>query len=239
MRIEGVQEVRGIVRQHPNTAPVFDALGIDYCCEGGLSLEQVCRDHNLALDKVISDLSGALEAEPAEDDRHWMAVPLGALSDLIVARHHRHAKRELPRLAALAAKVHMRHGHLHPELHQLCELVDTMALEMSNHMLKEEQVLFPRVKRMESTDRAAMEPLAQPIRRMLDEHEDTGELLRSIRSLTHNYKLPEDACMSYKALYDGLSAFEAETHWHVHLENNVLFPRALDLEKTANAAAGR
>lgn len=232
MPITPTQEIRDIVRQYPDTVPVFENLGIDYCCGGKATLENACRDHQLALDKVLADLAGALARETESGDGKWEAAPLGELSDHIVERHHKHAKRELPRLSALAAKVHMRHGHVHPELNQLQELVETLASEMSTHMLKEEQVLFPRVKLLEKASPGeSLGSLRQPIQRMLDEHDDTGELLHSIRTLTHDYKLPEDACMSYKALYDGLSAFEAETHWHVHLENNILFPRALEFEK--------
>jgi regulator of cell morphogenesis and NO signaling len=128
----------------------------------------------------------------------------------------------------------MRHGHVHPELNQLQELVETLTSEMSTHMLKEEQVFFPRVKLIKKGE-SSLDSLREPVQRNLEEHSDTGELLESIRTLTHNYKLPEDACMSYKALYDGLSAFERETHWHVYLENSILFPRALESEKVPAA----
>lgn len=236
MAIDITQEVRDIVGEYPNTAPIFETLGIEYCCGGNVSLENACRDHNLALDQVISALAPAIAEEPVFGDSKWAAAPLGQLADHIVERYHGYAKRELPRLAALAAKVHARHGYLHPELNQLHELVDTLGSEMSTHMLKEEQVLFPRLKSMENAAAGdCFASLKQPIQRMLEEHEDTGHLLRSIRFLTHDYKLPEDACMTYRAFYHGLSTFEADTHWHVHLENNVLFPRALELEKRGNS----
>lgn len=233
MPIIPTQEVRDIVRQYPSTVPIFEELGIDYCCGGGKTLENACRDRKLALDKVVSALTGALADGPEFDHGKWQTAPLGQLSDHIVERHHAHAKRELPRLSALAAKVHMRHGHVHPELNQLQELVEALASEMSTHMLKEEQMFFPRVKLLENG--GSLDSLREAVQRNLEEHSDTGELLESIRALTHNYKLPEDACMSYKALYDGLSAFERETHWHVYLENSILFPRALESEKVPAA----
>ena len=160
------------------------------------------------------------------------------LADHIVEQHHAYSKRELPRLSALAAKVHRRHAHLHPELHQILELVETMSSEMCTHMLKEEQVLFPRLKVVEHAAQAGMAPspaffgpLINPIHHMLGDHDDTGHLLKSLRTLTNDCKIPEDACMSYRALYDGLSALERDLHQHIHLENNILFPRALEFER--------
>jgi regulator of cell morphogenesis and NO signaling len=238
MTLDSTQTVREIVRQYPAAVPVFEALGIDYCCGGGKSLEDACERQKVPLSKALKDLGDALVVRPGNDEQHWMTSSLSELSAHIVAQHHARAKRELPRLVALAQKVHLRHGHVHPELHQLCELVEALRSEMSPHMLKEEQVLFPRLSAMEQAARngTALEPaffgaLINPIRHMMSDHDDTGELLRSIRRLTHDYKLPDDACMSYQALYQGLGDLEKDTHLHIHLENNILFPRALEFEK--------
>lgn len=238
MTLDSTQTVRDIVRQYPAAVPVFEALGIDYCCGGTKSLQDACERQKVPLSKALNDLADALVVRPGKDDQHWVTSSLGELAAHVVAQHHSYAKRELPRLGALAAKVHLRHGHVHPELHQLCELVGALRSEMSPHMLKEEQVLFPRLSAMEqaAANGTALEPaffgaLINPIRHMMSDHDDTGELLRSIRRLTHDYKLPEDACMSYQALYQGLSDLEKDTHLHIHLENNILFPRALEFEK--------
>lgn len=238
MALDTTQSVREIVQQHPAAVPVFEAHGIDYCCGGSKSLEDACNKKKVLLNQVLSDLADALVARPAKDDGQWMTSSLTDLTAHIVRQHHALAKRELPRLASLVAKVHTRHGHMYPELNQVHELVETMSSEMSTHMLKEEQVLFPRITTVEqaAVNGSALEPaffgaLINPIRHMMSDHDDTGDLFRSLRELTHNYKLPDDACMSYQSLYQGLIDFEKDTHRHIHLENNILFPRALELEK--------
>ncbi len=238
MNLDTTQTVAEIVRQHPAAVPVFEALGIDYCCGGNRPLEDACAKHNVPLNLVLADLSSALVVQPLENERLWMTSSLTDLSTHIVEYHHAHAKRELPHLAALATKVQFRHGYMHPELHQVRELVDAMSAEISTHMLKEEQVLFPRLKVVEEAAQAGVTPppaffgaLINPIRHMMSDHDDTGELLKSLRTVTKGYKLPEEACMSYQALYRGLEMLEKDLHQHIHLENNILFPRALEFEK--------
>lgn len=238
MNLDKNQTVGEIVRQHAAAVSVFEALGIDYCCGGNKSLEDACAKENVSLNLLLSDLSSALVTRPAEDERHWMTSSLAELSAYIVGQHHTYAKRELPRLAALAAKVQTRHGKVRPELHKVRELVDAMSSEMCTHMLKEEQVLFPRLKVVEEAAHAGVAPppaffgaLINPIRHMLSDHDDTGVLLKSLRSLTQGYRLPEGACMNYQALYQGLEELEKDVHQHIHLENNILFPRALEFEK--------
>src|SRR6185312_8456681 len=185
MALDSTQSVREIVQQHPAAVPVFEAHGIDYCCGGSKSLEDACGGGKIPLNQVLSELADALVARPAEDDGQWMTSSLGELAAHIVERHHAQAKRELPRLAELAAKVHVRHGHMYPELNQLHELVDSINSEMITHMLKEEQVLFPRLLAMEQAANSGttLEPaffgaLINPIRHMMSDHDDTGELLR-------------------------------------------------------------
>lgn len=238
MNLDTTQTIGEIVRQYPATVPVFEALGIDYCCGGRKSLEEACAKGNVSLNLVLSDLASALVACPAPDEQHWMTSSLAELSAYIVEKHHAYAKRELPRLATLGAKVQARHGQRHPELDKVRELVDAMDSETCTHMLKEEQVLFPRLKIVEEAAHAGVAPppaffgaLINPIRHMLSDHDDTGVLLKSLRNVTRDYTLPEGACMSYQALYHGLEAIEKDLHQHIHLENNILFPRALELEK--------
>jgi regulator of cell morphogenesis and NO signaling len=238
MDFDGTQTVAEIARQYPATVPVFEAFGIDYCCGGNRPLEVACARHDVSLNLVLSDLSSALVTRPGEDERHWITRPLADLSAHIVEQHHAYAKRELPRLAALAAKVEARHGQMYPEMHEIRELVNAMSSEMCTHMLKEEQVLFPRLKLVEeAADSGVAAPpaffgaLINPIRHMMNDHDDTGQLLKSLRNLTHDYSLPEHACMSFQALYHGLEALEKDLHQHIHLENNILFPRALEVEQ--------
>lgn len=239
MTLEATQTVREVVQQHPAAVPVLEELGIDYCCGGGKTLEDACSAKNVPLNELLSQLENALATRPTSEDRRWMTSSLTELAEYIVEQHHAYAKKELPRLLALASKVHLRHGHAHPELNRVRELVEALSNEVGSHLLKEEQILFPRLKTIEDAADAGIKPppaffgsLFNPIRHMLGDHDDAGELLRSLRSQTHDYTLPDDACMSYKALYQGLSDLERDLHQHIHLENNILFPRALEFEKT-------
>jgi regulator of cell morphogenesis and NO signaling len=238
VNFDGTQTVAEIARQYPGAVAVFEALGIDYCCGGNRPLEQACAKENVSLNLVLSLLSSALVTRPTGDDRHWMICPLTELSAYIVEHHHGYARRELPRLAALAAKVETRHGHMFPEVHQIRELVDAMTSEMLTHMVKEEQALFPRLKMVEAVGQsgptrppASCDALINPIRHMMSDHDDTGQLLKTLRRLTRDYQPPENACLSFQALYGGLEALEKDLRHHIHLENNVLFPRALAFEQ--------
>lgn len=204
MDLNQTQTVAEIAREHPGTVPVFEALGIDYCCGGNRSLEDACVTKNVAVDHVLAELSDALVARPAPEEGHWMTASLAELSTYIVEQHHEFARRELPRLSALAEKVEQRHAHMHPELHQIRELVHSINSEMSVHMLKEEQVLFPRLRVVEEASRAGKQPppaffgaLINPIRHMMSDHDDTGKMLRSIRSLSGDYQIPEDAMRQF------------------------------------------
>jgi regulator of cell morphogenesis and NO signaling len=244
MSLKQTQTVAEIARQYPATVAVFEALGIDYCCGGNKSLRDACAKQNVSVDRVLSELADALAVRPAPGEQHWMTATLADLCSYIVDRHHGFTKRELPRLSALAEKVEQRHAHMHPELHQIRELVHALNSEMSTHMLKEEQVLFPRLKVVEdSAARGTPAPpaffgaLINPIRHMMTDHDDTAELFRSLRNLTHSYHVPEDACASFRALYEGIQALEVDIHQHVHLENNILFPHALEFEKSGPAPA--
>src|SRR5579875_3177654 len=124
MTLDATQTIAEIARQYPGSARVFEALGIDYCCAGNRSLEDACKKENVSVNLVLSDLSSALVTGPNENERHWMTAALPELADYIVDQHHAYSRRELPRLSALAAKVRARHAHMHPELHQICELVE-------------------------------------------------------------------------------------------------------------------
>jgi len=238
MTVETTQTIREIVQQHPAAVPVFEALGIDYCCGGGKSLKDACQSRNILPERVLSDLEQALAAKALEDDRTWQDSSLGELADHIVEKHHAYATRELTRLSALAEKVFLRHGDKHQHLGLLRDLVNSTAAEMTTHMLKEEQVLFPTFKLLEEAASGGaghtpyMSSLRKPIHRLMDDHEDAGELLSSIRELTNNFQPPVGACMSFQALYNGLGELERDLHMHIHLENNILFPRALKFAKS-------
>jgi regulator of cell morphogenesis and NO signaling len=224
--------VRDIAAEHPQSVRVFEAHGIDYCCGGRRRLEEACRAANIAVETVLEEL----HQPPAVDqpDRNWNQASLADLAGHIVEKHHGFVRQESPRLTALAAKVRSKHGSAHPELVTLEEIFNDLAAELEMHMLKEERILFPMIKRLEEASRSAPSSASAfrgvefPIRQMISEHDGAGELLSRIRSETAQFSVPSDACPSFRALYHGLEEFERDLHRHIHLENNILFPRAME-----------
>jgi len=231
INVDSQTTVRDIVLENPQAAQVFESFGIDYCCGGKRPLEQACRQANVTVDTVLEVLRRPA-AEEISDDR-WNTASLGELADHIAGAHHAFVREQSPRLTALAQKVRARHGTSHPELSRIEEVFGELASELVLHMLKEEQVLFPTIKRLETT-RSTGEGMGFcgiefPIQRMMAEHDDAAEALSAIRSLTSAFQPPAEACASFRALYQGLADFERDLHRHTHLENNILFPRALEM----------
>jgi regulator of cell morphogenesis and NO signaling len=223
--------------EQPGAVRVFERFGIDYCCGGRKPLQQACAELQLSTEQVLEKLQEANGLAAPEDLTVWQKAPLSKLIQYIVRKHHTFVRQELPRLRTLAAKVRSRHGAGHPELLEIETLFGELANELSTHMLKEEQVLFPFIARMEHVATAGLQPerpffgtVQNPIRTMIQEHENAGELLASIRRLSADFQPPAGACPSYIGLYHGLAEFERDLHMHVHLENNILFPRAQELE---------
>ncbi|MCG3160771.1 MAG: Iron-sulfur cluster repair protein ScdA [Acidobacteria bacterium] len=240
MSVNAMNTVRELAATSPGATRVFERVGIDYCCGGGLTLADACQTSGISVDDVVRSLEEAERAvQPGETN--WMTESLAALSSHIVETHHVFTREELFRLERLLDKVCARHGENHPELIKLREPFLAMKQDLLPHMLKEEQVLFPYIERMERAvigGRNIQPPffvtVRNPVRMMMTEHDAVGDLLREMRSLTSDYALPPDACMSYQTLYQSLAAIEADLHQHIHLENNILFPRAIDMESKAN-----
>lgn len=240
MVIDVQRSVGDLVRGHPSTVGIFESIGIDYCCGGSRSLVEACDKAGLPLRDVVQQLEDALNVPPIAEDCHWLTCPLNELTGHIVRVHHAYTRRQLPVLTALAAKVNLRHGEHRAELAKLYELVDALGRELSAHMLREENVLFPTLERMQSAvtagyglDSHTAEVLLRPIRHMMEDHDDAGELLRAIRAVTNSFDTGDAACISMQALYAGLKEHEADLHRHIHLENNILFPRALEMARSA------
>ena len=230
-----VKQVRDLAIDQPSSVRVFERFGIDYCCGGRKPLQQVCFEQNLSLPQVLEDLVEA-EARSPQPIEPWTTRPLVDLVDHIVRDYHAATRTELQRLTALASKVSGRHGASHAELAEVQALVQQIANEMTPHMEKEEWVLFPYIIGLEAAcelgsaqPRACFGKLSNPIAAMMADHDLVGAALASIRSLTNDFELPAGACPTYHALYAALADFERLTHRHVHLENNVLFPRATEL----------
>ena len=219
-----------LVIARPELATRLDDLGLDYCCGGARSLADAAEAAGLDLAATLADLE-TVPHDPTATEPAWR--DLGELVDWVEATHHAYLRDALPRLTALAEKVAGVHGANHPELTEVATLVVEIRADLEPHLLKEERVLFPMVRELAT---AASAPdfhcgtLANPIRVMLSEHDTVGELLARLRSCTREYTVPDDGCGSYHALYAGLAELEADTHRHVHLENNVLFPAVLAIE---------
>lgn len=239
MQITPDETVGEIAAAHPETVRIFELKGIDYCCGGKRALESVCQAKNLDPAKLIRELREVVNKSP---DRAvaWIDVPLSELIQHILEKRHAFCRIEAARLLELLNKVVARHGAEHSELEEARRLFSALSNELSTHMFKEEQVLFPFIERLEQAT-ASNQPLPSPffssvhnpIRHMIADHDDAGVLSDQIREITENYAVPVSACNSYRALLHGLAEFERDLHVHVHLENNILFPRACDLEKAA------
>jgi regulator of cell morphogenesis and NO signaling len=235
MKVLASTTVGSLVADRLGRASLFDRLGIDYCCHGNTPLNEACAARALDVDRVISEIADCDRqldgAGPDETDcRSMSATDLAAH---IVEVHHRYLRRELPRLSVLLEKVSAAHGARHPELEDLRRTFAGLREELEFHLMKEEQVLFPLVARLEAAQAAFpihCGTVENPIRVMMHEHDDAGRALERMRSLTSGYTTPEDGCASYRALFDGLLALEADLHRHIHKENNILFPRAAAAE---------
>lgn len=224
---------------------VLDRFGIDYCCGGGQTLETACRDRQLSLAEVEKALLNDGEAAPG-DGPDWRSEPLAALIRNIVEGHHSYLREELPRLGAMLEKVLDRHGPENPWLRDLSRTFLSLWDELFDHMRKEEVVLFPYVQRLEEAARSGQPAprfhcgtVLQPIHVMEEEHRLAGAALARIRELTNDFQPPENACTTWRALWDGLEGLERDLHLHIHKENNILFPRAIELERQPLGAACR
>ena len=236
MPSEPTKTVAQIALENPNAAREFEKLGIDYCCGGRKTLDDACVAAKLPVDAVLARLE-KLSAQPSAGTKDVNAISLTDLVAHINGTHHVFVREECPRIQELAAKVVSKHADNHPELRQVQKIFGALASELSVHLMKEEQILFPFVVRLEESVLAG-EPappaifgtVVNPIGMMMREHDGAGEALRALRSVTNEYTAPEDACTTYRTFYQALQGFEADLHQHIHLENNVMFPRAVAME---------
>jgi regulator of cell morphogenesis and NO signaling len=215
--------VATIARELPGTVKVFQRHHIDFCCGGKRPLAEACAQAGVPAEELLEELREAAAAPAPE--RRWVDAPISALVDHIVSRYHDPLRRDLPTIGQLAAKVANRHGEAHPELVAVRDAVAELTEEMLPHLEKEEAVLFPFAVRL-ATGNTSRLPVGGPILALEQEHEVVGGLLARLRTLTADFTPPGDACVSYKGLYELLSQLDTETQAHIHLENNVLFPRA-------------
>jgi len=230
--------VREFAVENIAATQIFERFGIDYCCGGGQSLEQACEKARIPVDRILDELEMAEETERAAAQMHdWSHEPLSELIVHIKRTHHKYTREETSRIALLLQKVCSVHGKNHPELLEIRETFAGLAQELTTHLMKEEMVLFPYIERMEEAviEREPVLPapfgsVRNPVAMMEHEHDSAGDALRAIRKASGDFAPPADACISYQTLYKALAAFEADLHQHIHLENNILFPRAIAME---------
>jgi len=234
---KNTKTVREYALEIPAATRIFEKLGIDYCCGGGKSLVDVCTAVVVSGDEVLDLLKADLESVSTSAARDWQALSQAELITHIVDKHHAFTREELVRLEALLAKVSGVHGENHPELFQIQDQFGKLRGELEPHMLKEESVLFPYIVRMEEAAVAnqtlpppPFRTVQNPVRVMMAEHDAAGYILGRMREVSSDYAVPPDGCISYKTLYSALTALEVDLHQHIHLENNILFPRAVATE---------
>lgn len=232
------QSIREIVASQASAASVLQRFEIDLCSSANQSLTEACSTQQLSVEQVLeklaaaeADRNGAPPVDPA-------SMSLEKLVQHIVRRHHRLVRQEIPRLAAIAHKLATKHGDRAPQLIPIDRLMDQLQGEMIAHIEKEENVLFPYIVHLDQHLELARPPasacfrrVTQPVRMMLNEHENSQEILAQLRDLTNGFTAPEWACANHVSFHTGLRAFEKDLKQHIHLEDDVLFPRAVELEE--------
>ncbi len=226
-----------IVVDDYRTAAIFEKNGLDFCCRGNRSITEACNEKGVDQDKLLGEIA-ALQSEASYSDTHLQFWSLDFLADYIVQNHHSYIRGTTPAMKAHVIKVAAVHGEHHPEMVRVRDLFLEVSEDMAQHMVKEEQMLFPYISQLARAEaanaaspRAPFGSVENPISMMRQEHEAAGAALEEIHTITNNYTPPEDACTTYRVTLEELAAYERDLHRHVHLENNLLFPRAEKLEQ--------
>lgn len=222
-----------LVAEKPSRSRVFEKLKIDYCCGGKKTLVDTCAKKNLDPEQVLKEIALSDEQSNSTSEYDPRSEKLSDLIDNILENHHAFLRRELPRLHQMIEKVTRVHGDKDARFAEILEIYGAMREELEMHMPKEENVLFPAIRLLESSSELPQLPfpsIAFPIQAMEHEHDTVGNALEQFRQLTDDYTPPDWACNTYRATLDGLHEMETDLHTHIHKENNVLFPRALSLE---------
>lgn len=238
MNIQEDQIIGELVASDYRTASVFKKYNIDFCCQGNRTINDACEAKDNDGKLVVGDLNELLNSktDTALDYQSW---PLDLLAEYIEKKHHRYVEQKTTEIKPYLEKICRVHGGRHPELHEISEHFNATAGELAMHMKKEELMVFPFIRKMvkakEAGTKVAMpnfESIQFPIQAMMDDHTNEGERFRLIDELSNNYTPPEDACNTYRVTFALLKEFEQDLHLHIHLENNILFPKAIELEKT-------
>ena len=234
MTITQDQKVGEVVAKDFRLAGIFSKYGIDFCCGGGKSIAEVCRNKNIDSLELLQNINHLL-TEATQETVNYDSWPIDLLADYIEKKHHRYVREQIPVLQQFLEKVAKVHGEAHPELIDIKNLFNAAASELTKHMMKEELILFPYIRQMVSGNNdfksSAFTTVEDPIKVMIEEHDTEGERFRQIAELSDNYTPPDYACNTYKASFVLLNEFEKDLHLHIHLENNILFPKTIKLQQ--------
>ncbi len=237
MTITEQTTIADIATNLPASVPVFQRHGVDFCCGGKTPLGIACEEHGVPFEALVQEIDAATSA-PAAEPQDWTRAPLHQLIDHIVEHYHEPLRDELPRLETMASRIAQVHAGKGAHLPELEATIGELASDLLQHMQKEEMVLFPAIRAIES---GRLAPVATSIQAMEQEHDRAGELLETLRRITGSFAVPQWGCQTVRALYHGLETLESSLHVHIHLENNVLFPRALQrtlVQADSHASAG-
>lgn len=241
--IQEIQEdaiIGKIVANDYRAAEVFKKYGIDFCCKGNRALKDVCRDKGLDLSQIEIELLEKTTSHDAIPENVYESMELGELAIHIENTHHNYIRESIPVLLSYLTKINKVHGSRHPELCEVYQLFYDSANELTHHMVKEENIVFPAIRELVQANRQGTTikentfffgSLNNPIKMMEAEHSVEGDRFAQIVELTNNYTPPQDACTTYRVAFQKLNEFMDDLHTHIHLENNILFPKALELEK--------
>ena len=234
--MKGNQIIGELVAKDYRTASVFKKYSIDFCCQGNRTIEEACEKKNIDTKKVLEDLVAMMESK-SESTSNYQSWPLDLLADYIEKKHHRYVQGKTLEIQPYLDKICKVHGERHPELLKIKEEFNASAGELAAHMKKEELILFPFIRKMTQAkmenikvDAAHFGTVINPIQMMMDEHTVEGNRFRKIEELSNNYTPPQDACNTYRVSFALLKEFEQDLHLHIHLENNILFPKAIEIE---------
>lgn len=223
-----------IVAEDYRTARIFEQHGIDFCCGGKVKLSAICREKGIDTASLLQEIE-AVKAAPVERGANYAAWDLSFLADYIINTHHSYLKENTAQIAAYANKIASVHGEHHPEVIQIAAIFEKIATDMMAHLREEEEVFFPAIRRIEAAKKAGNQPEAKDVElirtsleTLYQEHEEIGDAVHKIRSLSNEYAIPGDVCNTFMLAYQMLREFEDDLHKHVHLENNILFPKSAE-----------
>lgn len=228
------QKIGEIVTKFPKSADILKEYRIDFCCGGDRKLITAIKEQNLNEAEVLDRINNLYEEfkNVKTEDKNWEEAPFSELIDHIVNTHHAYLGVELPRISELTAKILRVHGEHHPELSKVYKLFHNLKMELEQHIIKEETIQYPAIKEYEKNKtKAALEKAVNITKELEEEHTGAGDILKELREVTNDYAVPEDGCNTYRLTYAKLVELEADTFQHIHLENNILFPRLIEISK--------